>query len=81
MSSFRDMRQSARLDALEHRVAALMDRLGVPDPVADAPPGVSTQVVELARAGRMMQAIQAHIKETGVDLKTASEAVAAVAAG
>ena len=80
MSSFRDMRQSARLDTLEQRVAALMDSLGVPDPVADAP-GVSTQVVELARAGRMMQAIQAHIKETGVDLRTASEAVAAVAAG
>jgi hypothetical protein len=78
MTEFHDIRQNARLDALERRVAAILDRLGIADPVPPAPPGVSARVAELARTGRTVQAIKAHMDDTGVDMRTASDAVAAV---
>lgn len=78
MTDFRDMRQNARLDALERRVASILEHLGIDGPVPSAPVGVSAQVAELARAGRTVHAIKAHIEETGADFRTATEAVAAV---
>ena len=78
MTEFRDQRQSARLDALEHQVTAILDHLGVADPVPAAPAGVSARVVELVRAGRTVEAIRMHMKETGASLATASEAVSAI---
>jgi hypothetical protein len=78
MSEFRDVRQDARLDALERRMGAILEHLGIADPVPATPLGVSAQVAELARSGRTVHAIKAHMQETGVDMRTASEAVAAV---
>jgi hypothetical protein len=78
MSEFQDVRQNARLEALERRVAAILDHLGLPDPVPANPFGVSEQVAELARAGKTMQAVKAYMDETGADMNTARDAVAAV---
>jgi hypothetical protein len=78
MTEFRDVRQDARLEALERRVAAILEHLGLGDPVPAAPVGVSDHVAELARSGRTVKAIKAHMDATGADLRTAGEAVAAV---
>jgi hypothetical protein len=78
MSEFRDVRQDARLEALERRVSAMQAHLGIEDPVPATPPQVSAQVAELVRAGRTVQAIKAHMDATGVDLITARDAVAGV---
>jgi len=76
---FRDQRQNARLEALERRVATVLEHLGLEDPVPAAPIGVSARVAELARAGRTAQAIRTHMSETGVNLATAADAVAGIA--
>jgi hypothetical protein len=78
MTEFRDVHQSARLDALERRVALILDHLGLDDPVPATPPGISAEAAELARSGRTMAAIKAHMDATGVDMRTARDAVAAV---
>jgi hypothetical protein len=78
MTEFRDVRQDARLEALERRVAAILEHLALEDPVPAEPLGVSDHVAELARSGRTVAAIQAHIDATGADMRTARDAVAAV---
>ena len=79
MTEFRDQRQNARLEALERRVTTILEHLALEDPVPDAPVGVSSRVVELARGGRTVMAIQTQMRETGADFRTASDAVAAIA--
>jgi hypothetical protein len=78
MTEFRDQRQNARLNALERQVTAILDHLGLGDPVPAGPAEVSARVVELVRAGRTVEAIRTHMKEVGASLATASEAVAAI---
>ncbi len=79
MTQFRDVRQDARLEALERRVTAILEHLGLEDPVPATPPGVSDHVAELVRAGHTVQAIKAHMDTTGTDLAAARDAVAGVA--
>jgi hypothetical protein len=79
MTEFRDQRQNARLEALERRVTSILEHLALEDPVPAAPAGVSAGVVELARGGRTAMAIKTHMRESGADFRTASEAVAAIA--
>ena len=78
MTEFRDVRQDARLEALERRVAAILEHLAMEDPVPAGSLGVSDHVAELARSGRTVAAIQAHIDATGADMRTARDAVAAI---
>jgi hypothetical protein len=78
MTEFRDQRQNARLDALECQVTVILDHLGLADPAPAAPAGVSARAVELVRAGRTVEAIRTHMKETGASLATASDAIAAI---
>jgi hypothetical protein len=78
MTEFRDVRQDARLEALERRVAAILEHVGIEDPVPANPRGVSDDVAELARSGRTVLAIRAHMDATGADMRTASEDVAAI---
>jgi hypothetical protein len=75
---FRDLHQNARLEALERRVSAVMERLGMEDPVPAAPPGISPRVAQLARSGRTVEAVKAQMQETGADMRTARDAVAAI---
>lgn len=77
MSDFTDLRQNARLEQLERRVDAILEHLGIPDPVA-APSPVSSRVAALVREGRTMEAIKLHMNETGADLASAKDAVASV---
>jgi hypothetical protein len=79
MTEFRDQRHNARLEALERRVTTILEHLALEDPVPAAPAGVSARVVELARGGRAVLAIKTHMRETGADFRTASDAVAAIA--
>jgi hypothetical protein len=79
MMDFHDQRQNLRLEALERRVAAIFEHLGLEDPVPVAPADVSPRVAELARAGRTLEAIRTHVRETGANLATARDAVAAIA--
>jgi hypothetical protein len=78
MTEFRDVRQDARLEVLERRVAAILEHVGMEDPVPAKPRGVSDDVAELARSGRTVAAIKAHMDVTGTDMRTASEDVAAI---
>lgn len=78
MTEFRDVRQDARLEALERRVAAILEHLAMEDPVPARPLGVSDHVAELARSGRTVAAVYAHIDDTGTDIRTARDAVAAI---
>jgi len=78
MTEFRDVRQDARLEALERRVSAIQTHLGIEGPVPLTPPEVSGEVAALVRAGRTVQAIKAHMDATGADLTTARDAVAGV---
>ena len=75
---FHDHRQNARLEALERRVAAILEHLGLEDPAPAAPAGVSPRVADLACAGRTLEAIRTHVRETGANLATAHDAVAAI---
>jgi hypothetical protein len=79
MMDFHDQRQNARLEAIERRVTAILEHLGLADPVPAEPAGVSPRVAALARAGRTLEAIRTHVQETGADLATARNAVAAIA--
>jgi hypothetical protein len=79
MTEFRDVRQDAPLTALEKQMAAILNHLRIDDPVPPAPPGVSNEVAELARSGRTMEAIRAHMAATGADMRTARDEIAAVA--
>ena len=78
MTEFRDIRQDARIDALERRVAVILEHLAMDDPVPARPLGVSDHVAELVRSGRTVAAVQAHIDATGADMRTARDAVAAI---
>jgi hypothetical protein len=78
MSEFRDINQDVRLQALERRVTAIMERLGMPDSEPAVAAGVSARVAGLARSGRSMEAVQAYVRETGADLRSARDAVAAI---
>jgi len=78
MTEFRDIRQDARIDALERRVAVILEHLAMDDPVPARPLGVSDRVAELVRSGRTVAAVQAHIDATGADMRTARDAVAAI---
>ncbi|WP_405112133.1 hypothetical protein OG559_03025 [Micromonospora sp. NBC_01405] len=62
-----------RLAEIERRLQLVMDHLGVVDE-RPAPPGVREH---LAR-GEKLQAIKAYREATGVDLRTAKEAVEAM---
>ena len=78
MTEFLDLHQNARLQALERRVAAIMAQLGMQDHELSTHAGVSARVAELARSGRKLQAIKAHMEDSGTDMRAASEAVAAI---
>jgi len=78
MTEFRDIHQDARLEALERRVAAILEHLAMEDAVPARPLGVSDLVAELARSGRTLEAIQAHIDATGADMRTARDTVSAI---
>ncbi|MFF3865104.1 hypothetical protein [Micromonospora sp. NPDC001898] len=68
-----DRNTPRRLAEIERRLQLVMDHLGVVDE-RPAPPGVREH---LAR-GEKLQAIRAYRAATGVDLRTATEAVAAM---
>jgi hypothetical protein len=78
MSDFRDIHQDARLEAIERRVTAIMEHLGMADPTPPAPPGISAGVAGLARSGRTIEAVRRHMQESRADLRTARDAVAAI---
>lgn len=78
MTEFRDIHQDARLEALERRVAAILEHLAMEDSVPARPLGVSDHVAELARSGRTVAAVYEHIDDTGADIRTARDAVAAI---
>ncbi|MFJ6197043.1 DUF6793 family protein [Micromonospora sp. NPDC092111] len=72
----RQDRSTLRLVEIERRLQLMMDQLGIVDQ-GPALPGVREH---LAR-GDKIKAIKAYRQATGVDLRTAKEAVEAMAAG
>ena len=61
-----------RVEKLERQVAFLMENLGVE--YQDEPnQGVSTEIMDLVRSGRKIQAIKLFRQETGAGLKSAKE--------
>jgi hypothetical protein len=78
VTEFVHLHQNARLQALERRVATIMEHLGIQDDESSPPAGVSARVAELARSGRKMQAIKAHMEDSSVGFGAATEAVAAI---
>ena len=70
----RQSRTEARLAALERKVDALVDHLGVVVPQPTYP-----EVQRLAAAGQQVAAIKRYREETGADLVTAKNAVDEIA--
>jgi hypothetical protein len=66
-------RYAARINRLENQVKLLSDRLGIP--FDDGSSGMPPEVVELARAGRKIEAIQAYRSLTGAGLAESKNAV------
>lgn len=67
-----------RLERLEQQVRILSARLGVPFDDDIEGDGIPTEVVDLARAGRQMEAIRLYTKLTGADITTATSIVNAI---
>jgi hypothetical protein len=55
-----------------------MEHLGMEDPEPGAAPAVSAEVAALARSGRTIEAVKLHMQESGADLRTARDTVAAI---
>jgi hypothetical protein len=72
-TSRQDRTIGPRLAQIERRLQLVMDHLGVDDP-DPAPPGVREQLTR----GNKIAAIKAYREATGVDLRTAKEAVEAM---
>jgi len=66
-----------RLDRLEQQVRRITEHLGL-DADDDADEGIPAEVVDLARAGRQMEAIRLYTKLTGADITTATSLVNAI---
>jgi ribosomal protein L7/L12 len=64
------LRQKVR--KLEHRVAFLLDHLGLDYP-EESDPGITEEIIELVRMGRKIEAIRLYREATGVGLKEAKE--------
>jgi hypothetical protein len=66
-------RMTDRMRAIEEQLALLSEKAGVPydKPGDDAPP----EVVELARAGKQLEAIKKYRELTGADFDTARTVV------
>ena len=62
--------EAARLAAIERRLQAIMDHLGIVDVEPSFP-----QVTELARRGQKIQAIKLYREQTGAGLAEAKDAV------
>ena len=68
-----------RLDRLEQQVRRITEHLGLDaDGDADTDEGMPAEVVDLARAGRQMEAIRLYTKLTGADITTATSLVNAI---
>ena len=68
-----------RLERLEQQVAILSERLGVTfDDAAIGDDAVPAEVVELARAGRRVEAVKLYGELTGADLALATSVVNAI---
>jgi ribosomal protein L7/L12 len=65
-----------RLGRIEEQVALVSERLGMPWQPASA--GVPADVVELARAGKTMEAIKRYREMTDATFEEARDAVSAV---
>lgn len=63
-----------RLERLEQQVQRISEHLGLTED-ADEPAGIPDEVLELARAGRQMEAIRLYTKLVGVDIGTATSIV------
>ena len=63
-----------RLDRLEQQVQRITEHLGLTED-SDEPDGIPAEVVDLARAGRQMEAIRLYTKLTDVDITTATSIV------
>ena len=66
-----------RVEELERRVAAVDGRRSTAQTAEDA---MDPELVELLRAGKLIQAIQLHRERTGLGLAEAKEAVERMAA-
>jgi hypothetical protein len=62
-----------RLERLERSVNAIAKKVGVE--IEDPAEGVAPEVVELARAGKQMEAAKLHAEKTGVDFVKAQQVV------
>jgi hypothetical protein len=65
-----------RVDDLEHHMRMVYEHAGLDTSALhrDAP-AVDPQLVEMLRAGRMVQAIKVYADQNGVDLMTAKQAI------
>ena len=68
-----------RLDRLEQQVRRITEHLGLDaDDGGGDEAGIPAEVVDLARAGRQMEAIRLYTKLTGADITTATSLVNAI---
>lgn len=65
----------ARVAQLEFALDYVSKHLGIQIPAAPAPSGVSQRVIALVRANHKIEAIKAHMEETGLDLVRAKKAI------
>jgi len=75
-----ERRLADRLERLEQQVALISEHLQLPFPAADADAtaDVPEEVVELARAGRRVEAIKRYGDLTGIGISTATSVVNAI---
>jgi hypothetical protein len=73
-SGLTDAQVIERLERLERSVYAIAKKVGVE--IEDPADGVAPEVVELARAGKRMEAAKLHAERTGVDFVEAQRVVA-----
>jgi len=69
-------RISARFRAIEDQLALLSEKAGVP--YSRPSDGIPEDVVELAKAGKELDAIKRYRELTGADTKEAQEAIAGI---
>lgn len=73
------VRLQRRIDTLERQIVELAKLVDVdPRRLPQAAPVCSPQVVELAQAGKQIEAIKLHREQTGADLLTAKNDVEAI---
>jgi hypothetical protein len=65
-----------RLDRLENQIRTISTHLGIP--YDDGTSAIPPEVVEMARAGKRLQAIKKYTELTGADLGTATDVVAGI---